>query len=111
MALKQPRGFVGQGRGVSHHGQENKNLHKQAGYIDADFPSSTNFSLAVARRTIHLRSYVFSRNMPPAWMILGYSSPVAGRKVEPGDGMRVKWVPEWSAASTYGSRRTSGKQG
>jgi hypothetical protein len=24
MALTQPRGFVGQGRGVSHHGQENK---------------------------------------------------------------------------------------
>jgi transposase len=30
-----------------------QNLHKQAGYIDADFPSSTNFSLAVGRRTIH----------------------------------------------------------
>ena len=28
-------------------------LQKQAGYINADFSSSTHFSLAVRRRTIH----------------------------------------------------------
>ena len=61
MALTRPRGFEGQVRGVSHHGQET-HLHKQAGYIDADFPSSTNFSLAVARRTIHLRNYDFPKH-------------------------------------------------
>jgi hypothetical protein len=32
------------------------NLHKQAGYIDADF-LSLNFSLAFTRRTIHLGNY------------------------------------------------------
>src|ERR1035441_1609043 len=52
MALTQPRRFEGQVRGVSHHGQET-HLHKQAGYIDADIPSSINFSLAFRRRTIH----------------------------------------------------------
>jgi Bacterial Ig-like domain (group 3) len=42
-------------RGVSHQGQE-KTLHLKAGYIDADFPSSNNFSLAFTRRTIHSAS-------------------------------------------------------
>src|ERR1035437_9654958 len=36
MALTRPRLFKGQVRGVSHLGQET-HLHKQAGYIDADF--------------------------------------------------------------------------
>jgi hypothetical protein len=39
MALTWSRGFVGQVRGVSHHGQE-IHLHPKAGYIDADFLSS-----------------------------------------------------------------------
>jgi hypothetical protein len=43
-------------RGVSHHGQE-IDLHLKAGYIDADFPSSINFSLAFRRRTIHLTKF------------------------------------------------------
>jgi hypothetical protein len=51
-ALTQPRGLEGQVRGVSHHGQET-DLHLKAGYIDADFPSFINFSLAFRRRTIH----------------------------------------------------------
>src|ERR1039457_315085 len=44
MALTQPRGFEGQVRGVSHHGQET-HLHKQAGYIDADFLHPSTFPL------------------------------------------------------------------
>jgi hypothetical protein len=32
------------------------NLHKKAGYIDADFLSQ-NFSLAVGRRTIHFGNF------------------------------------------------------
>jgi hypothetical protein len=42
MALKQPRRFAGQVRGVSHHGQEIL-LHPQAEYIYADFSSSKTF--------------------------------------------------------------------
>src|ERR1039458_6543361 len=44
MALTRPRGFEGQVRGVSHHGQET-HLHKQAGYIDADFLHPPTFPL------------------------------------------------------------------
>src|ERR1022692_1919758 len=44
MALTRPRGFEGQVRGVSHHGQET-HLHKQAGYIDADFLHPSTFPL------------------------------------------------------------------
>jgi hypothetical protein len=65
MALTQPRGFVGQVRGVSHHGQE-IDLHLKAGYIDADFPSSINFSLAFRRRTIHLTKFEFATHTPLA---------------------------------------------
>jgi hypothetical protein len=56
MALTRSRGLEGQVRGVSHHGQE-IDLHLEAGYIDADFPSSINFSLAFRRRTIHLSNF------------------------------------------------------
>src|ERR1700730_6252836 len=38
------RDFKGQGRGVSHQGQE-KTLHLKAEYIDADFPSFETFPL------------------------------------------------------------------
>jgi hypothetical protein len=55
MAHTRPGVFKGQVRGVSHQGQE-KTLHLKAGYIDADFPSSQHFSLAVRRRTIHSAS-------------------------------------------------------
>ena len=44
MALTRPRRFEGQVRGVSHHGQET-HLHKQAGYIDADFLHPPTFPL------------------------------------------------------------------
>ena len=44
MALTRPRGFEGQVRGVSHHGQET-HLQKQAGYIDADFLHPPTFPL------------------------------------------------------------------
>src|SRR5450755_836280 len=56
MALTRSRGLVGQVRGVSHHGPET-HLHLKAGYIDADFLSSINFSLAFRRRTIHWTNY------------------------------------------------------
>jgi hypothetical protein len=35
-------------------------LHLKVGYIDADIPSFTNFSLAVGRRTIHFRQVQFT---------------------------------------------------
>src|ERR1035437_10850455 len=50
-------------RGVSHHGQET-DLHLKAGYIDADIPSSINFSLAFRRRTIHFGKFDRAGDMP-----------------------------------------------
>jgi hypothetical protein len=44
MALTRPREFEGQVRGVSSHGQE-RHLHKQAGYTDADFLHPPTFPL------------------------------------------------------------------
>src|ERR1039458_3598002 len=44
MALTRPRGFEGQVRGVSHHGQET-HLHKQTAYIDAAFLHPPTFPL------------------------------------------------------------------
>jgi hypothetical protein len=80
MALTRPRGFEGQVRGVSHHGQE-IDLHLKVGYIDADIPSFTNFSLAFRRRTIHCGNYVF--RVAPLGELVGYwilkiSSDVSG---------------------------------
>ena len=59
MALIRPRGFKGQVRGVFHHGQEIDRPLK-VGYIDADIPSFTNFSLAFRRRTIHFGNFACS---------------------------------------------------
>jgi hypothetical protein len=104
MAPKQPRGFVGQVRGVSHHGQENELSTNRPDTLTQTF-FIQNFSLAVGRRTIQLTNFD-SVSTPPARMI--GLRPTLGNRFSGGiitlhwvAALSVNWVADLIAASTF----------